>query len=146
MCSLLADRLKLAKFIALEIYFLALDFDLRVILSFFQLLTKYVQQIRYSSWLFNFKFLKLIFDIILGLLSVFRFPRARFFSLFWSSFFNKNEMWTRRHSLLLWLLSRVRILRWCISHTNAFCLAWRASKKCGILKSKPNEQSDKTTT
>ena len=79
-------------------------------------------------------------------LEFFDFLGPDFLVYFGVLFFNKNEMWTRRHSLLVWLLSRVRILRWCISHTNAFCLAWRASKKCGILKSKPNEQSDKTTT
>ena len=40
--------------------------------------TKYLLPIRYSSWLFNFKLLKLIFDIVWGLFRLFRFPRARF--------------------------------------------------------------------
>ena len=40
--------------------------------------TKYLLPIRYSSWLFNFKFLKLDFVIILSHFRVFRFPRARF--------------------------------------------------------------------
>ena len=40
--------------------------------------TKYILHIRYSSWLFNFKFLKLTFDIVFGLFWVFRISRALF--------------------------------------------------------------------
>ena len=55
--------------------FSALRFSLKI-KSFTK--QKNVLPIRYSSWLFNFKFLKFIFDIILSLFRVFRFPRAWF--------------------------------------------------------------------
>ena len=46
---------------------------------------------RYSSMIFDFKFLKLSFDIILGLFRVFRFPRARFCRSYYFSIFNSGS-------------------------------------------------------
>ena len=54
--------------------------------------TNVVLQIRYSSWLFNFKFLQLIFDIVLGLFRVFRFPRARFLGALQLAFVNFGNL------------------------------------------------------
>ena len=49
--------------------------------------------IRYSSWLFNFKVLKLDFVVILSHFKVFRFPRARFSQVnFWSLTFYRDDV------------------------------------------------------